>query len=142
MKGNGLDAQIKDIASTGGSGCMSGMGVSIGKAELLMMTVFTSGCIVDHITTFYGLSLPTIVEVNPVVLMLIGSGVWHVVEVLIIAAGIFSGLVASSSKSRILIAFSMISLAMVGLVRLYAGIHNIVLISNIASVLELSSTII
>ena len=117
---------------------MKWLDANIGKAELLTMMVFTTGCVVDHVTTFYGLFLPTIVEVNPVVLLLIGSGVWHIAEILIIASGTCSGLLVSGSKSKTVIRFSMMALATVGLVRLYAGFHNLVLVSNVVSMLELS----
>jgi len=112
---------------------------NIGKAELLAMILFTSGCIVDHITTQYGLSLPTVEEANPVVLFMIGAGVWNVVEILIILLGTTSGFILSGTKSRRMVTMSILALMVVGLVRLYAGVHNIVLISNIGSVLEVTS---
>lgn len=109
---------------------MREMDVNIRKAKLFMILVFSSGCLVDHITTIYGLSLPTIVELNPLVLLLINNGVWHLVEALIIVTGIYSGLTVFGLKSRTLITFSMVALVMVGLVRLYAGIHNLTLITQ------------
>lgn len=112
---------------------------NIGKAELLAMILFTSGCIVDHVTTYYGVSLPTVEEANPVVLFMIGAGVWHVVEILIILLGTTSGFILSSTRSRGMVTMSILALMVVGLVRLYAGIHNIVLISNVGSVLEVTS---
>ena len=112
---------------------------NIGKAELLAMILFTSGCIVDHITTYYGVSLPTVKETNPVVLFMIGAGVWHVVEILIILLGTTSGFILSGTKSRNLVTMLVFTLMTVGIVRLYAGVHNIVLISNIGPVLEMTS---
>jgi len=103
----------------------------IGKAKLLSMTVFTAGCIVDHVTTGYGLSLPSVYEINPVVLLLIGSGIWNLVEIMLIAAGNVSGFVISGLKSKIMITCSIKALLMVGIVRLYAGFHNMMIIFNI-----------
>jgi hypothetical protein len=113
----------------------------IGKAELLSMMVFTVGCIVDHVTTYYGLTLPTVEEINPVVLLMIGSGIWNLVEIVLIIAGNGSGLAVSGSKSKMMITFSMTSLLIVGIVRLYAGFHNMILIFNIVRALELSSAV-
>ena len=114
---------------------------NIGKAELLAMIVFTSGCIVDHITTYYGLSMPTIKEANPVVLLMIGAGIWNVVEILIIAMGTTSGFILSNTKSRRMVMISILTLIVVGLVRIYAGVHNIVLITNVERILEITSVI-
>lgn len=111
---------------------------NMGKAELLAMIVFTSGCIVDHITTYYGLSMPMVKEANPVVLLMIGAGVWNVVEILIIAMGTTSGFILSSTKSRRMVTMSILALMGVGLVRLYAGVHNIVLITNVGRILEMA----
>ena len=111
---------------------------NMGKAELLAMIVFTSGCIVDHITTYYGLSMPMVKEANPVVLLMIGAGVWNVVEILIIAMGTTSGFILSSTKSRRMVTMSILALMVVGLVRLYAGVHNIVLIINVGRILEMA----
>ena len=111
---------------------------NMGKAELLAMIVFTSGCIVDHITTYYGLSMPMVKEANPVVLLMIGAGVWNVVEILIIAMGTTSGFILSSTKSRRMVTMSILALMVVGLVRLYAGVHNIVLITNVGRILEMA----
>jgi hypothetical protein len=114
----------------------------IGKAELLSMMVFTVGCILDHVTTYYGLSLPTVEEINPVVLLMIGSGIWNLVEIGLIIAGNGSGLFVSGSKSKMMITFSMTSLLIVGIVRLYAGFHHMMIIFNVVRALELSSAVI
>ena len=106
----------------------------IGKAELLSMTVFTVGSILDHVTTFYGLSLTTIKEVNPVVLMLIGSGSWNLVEVILMILGNGSVFIASNSKSERMIVFSMTALLIAGTVRLLAGFHNMIVICSIACI--------
>jgi len=106
----------------------------ISKAELLSMTVFTVGCIMDHVTTYYGLSFPTIKEINPMVLILIGSGSWNLVGVALMLLGIGSGFIASNSKSEMTITFSMTMLLIVGTVRLLAGFHNMMVICSIACI--------
>ena len=106
----------------------------IGKTELLSMTVFTVGCIMDHVTTYYGLSFPAIKEINPMVLILIGSGSWNLVEVALMILGNGSGFIASNSKSEMTIAFSMTALLFVGVVRLLAGFHNMIVICSIACI--------
>lgn len=114
----------------------------IGKAELLSMMVFTVGCTVDHVTTYYGLTFPTIEELNPMVLLMIGSGFWNIIEISLISMGIGSGLVIAGSKSKIMIMFSMTALFLVGIIRLSVGFHNIILIYNIVDLIKLSSTVV
>ena len=106
----------------------------VGKAELLSMTVFTVGCVMDHVTTFYGIFIPAIKEVNPVVLMLIGSGSWNLVEVILMILGNGSGFFASNTKSEWMIVFSMTALLITGTVRLWAGFHNMIVICSIACI--------
>jgi hypothetical protein len=100
------------------------------KFTVVSMIVFASGCLLDHLTTGYGLSLPYISEMNPSVLFLIESGIWHVVEVLLISSGICSGYFTILSKSDGLIGASTIGLFSGGLFRLFAGLHNLNLIIN------------
>jgi len=114
---------------------------NVGRAELLAMMLFTTGCIVDHVTTYYGLSLPTIEEANPVVLFMIGSGIWNAVEILVIVMGNSSGVLLSGSKSRGILMMSIASLVAVGLVRLYAGVHNIALITSVGRLLDMTSMV-
>ncbi len=85
--------------------------------------------------------MPTIKEANPVVLLMIGTGIWNAVEILIIAMGTTSGFILSSTKSRWMVTMSIFALMVVGLVRLYAGVHNIVLITNVGRLLEITSVI-
>jgi len=120
---------------------MNVMRNQIGWAKLLTMIVFTVGCVLDHVSTFYGLTFPTIVELNPVVLLMIGSGVWNLFEVAVIVAGNGSGFIASCSESRIMTLFSSAALLIVGAIRLVAGFHNVVLVLGIARALELSSVL-
>ena len=95
------------------------------------MMFFTAGCIVDHVTTYYGLTLPNVEELNPLVLMMIGSGSWNLVEVSILIIGNVYGFFVSGSKSEIMVAFSMTLLLLVGIVRLFAGFHNMMVIFNV-----------
>ena len=110
---------------------VGGVEMNIGKAELLSMMLFASGCIFDHLTTAYGLTLPTVTEMNKIVLPLIGYGVWHIIEILIIVAGTCSGFIAVRLKSNLTRNLSMIALTMVGLIRLYAGTQNLTIIFKI-----------
>jgi len=109
---------------------MNILGYRSGKAKLLSMTFFTVGCIVDHVTTLYGLSLPNVMETNPVVILLIGSGIWNLIDFIFVAAVNGSGLVIFGSKSKILIAFSITILLMSGIIRLCAGVNNMMVIFN------------
>ena len=95
------------------------------------MMVFTAGCIVDHGTTYYGLTLPTVEELNPLVLLMIGSGSWNLVEVSILIIGNVYGFFVSGSKSEITAVFSMTLLLLVGIMRLFAGFHNMMVIFNV-----------
>ncbi len=118
---------------------MSLLNGNIGKVELLAMMIFTTGCIVDHITTSYGLLVPTIEEANPVVLFMIGAGIWNAVDILILMIGNGLGFILSGAKSRGIMTMLIVTLMAAGLVRLIAGVHNIMLISNIVSVLGTTS---
>ena len=110
---------------------MSKYDYQTGKMALFAMMVFTAGCIVDHVTTYYGLTLPTVKELNPLVLMMIGSGSWNLVEVSILIIGNVYGYFVSGSKSEIMAVFSMTLLLLVGTVRLSAGFHNLMVIFNV-----------
>jgi len=103
----------------------------VGKRALFTMMVFTAGSIVDHVTTYYGLTLPNVIELNQVVLMMIGSGVWNLVEVSLLIIGNINGFFVSDSKSEIMAVFSMTLLLLVGIVRLFAGFHNMMVIFNV-----------
>jgi len=75
-------------------------------------------------------------------LLLIGSGIWNLVEIILIAAGNVSGLVISGSKSKIMTTCSITALLTAGIVRLSAGFHNMVIIFNVVRALEASSSVI
>ena len=95
------------------------------------MMVFTAGCIVDHGTTYYGLTLPNVEELNQLVVMMIGSGIWNLVDFSILIIGNVYGFFVSGSKSEIMAVFSMTLLLVVGIVRLFAGFHNMMVIFNV-----------
>lgn len=97
------------------------------------LAIFSLGCVCDHLTTAYGLTLPNVTELNMNVLILLGYGVWHLVEFLVIAAGIGSGFLAVRSKSGVIPRLSMMILFSGGLIRFYAGLHNLIIIINILS---------
>ena len=103
----------------------------VGKRALFAMMVFTAGCIVDHVTTYYGLTLPNVVELNPLVLLMIGSSAWNLIEVSILIIGNVCGFFVSGSKSKIMGVFSITLLLLVGIVRLSAGFHNMIVIFNV-----------
>ena len=98
------------------------------KVILLVMGFFLVSCLFDHVTTFYGLMLPTIVEGNPVVLRLIEAGVWHRCEAFIIVSGLLYGFLAVASKSISTVNFSTKALMIAGFIRFFAGFQNLTLI--------------
>ncbi len=105
--------------------------MDIRKRELAIITLFVLGCIVDHITTYYGLKLPSIVESNPLVIQMIDAGIWNLFEIVLILTGVGSAFVILRDNSKELMSFSMVGLGSVGIIRMYAGLLNIILISNI-----------
>ena len=107
--------------------------MEIRKRELAIITLFVLGCIVDHITTYYGLKLPSIIESNPLVIQMIGAGIWNPFEIALIVTGVGSAFVILLDNSRELVSLSMAALGSVGIIRMYAGVINIILISNIIS---------
>ncbi|MBC8223504.1 hypothetical protein H8E65_02875 [Candidatus Bathyarchaeota archaeon] len=107
--------------------------MDIRKRELAIITLFVLGCIVDHITTYYGLKLPSIIESNPLVIELINAGIWNLFELAIIITGAGSAFVILLDSSKELVLLSMAALGSVGIIRMYAGLLNIILISNIIS---------
>ena len=88
----------------------------------------------DHVTTSYGLTLPNVTELNQLVLMMILSGSWNLVEVSLLIIGNVCGFFVSGSKSEIMGVFSMTLLLLVGFVRLFAGFHNMIVIFNVINI--------
>ncbi len=107
--------------------------MDIRKRELTIITLFVLGSIVDHITTYYGLKLPSIVESNPLVIQMIRAGIWNIFEFALIITGAASAFVILRDNSKELVSLSMAALGSVGIIRMYAGLLNIILISNIIS---------
>ena len=107
--------------------------MDIKKKDLMIITLFVLGCIVDHTTTLYGLQLPNIIESNPLVLRMITAGIWNVIEVAIILLGTASAFAILRDNSKELETLSMATLGSVGVVRMYAGYLNITLILSIIS---------
>ena len=103
---------------------------NINRTELSMMVIFTMGCILDHLTTYYGLKFPMITELNPVVVQLIAMGIWHIVELAIILMGNISGYFASTNQPDFMKHIGIVALSLAGIFRLYAGMHNIFLIAE------------
>ena len=99
--------------------------------ELAAMVIFVVGCICDHLTTAYGLMLPNIHELNMNVLFLMGHGLWHIAEILIIMAGVGSGYLALKSESNLVVNLSTFMLMSGGLFRFYASIQNLTIILNV-----------
>jgi len=71
-------------------------------------------------------------ELNVNVLLLMGYGVWHFVEFIVIAAGIGSGFLAAG-KSGAIPRLSMMALLSGGLIRFFAGLHNLTIILSTLS---------
>lgn len=103
---------------------------NIDRSELSMMVIFTMGCILDHLTTYYGLKFPMIIESNPIVVQLIALGIWHTCELAIILLGNISGYFASTNQPDYLKHIGIMALTLTGIFRLYAGVHNIFLIAE------------
>lgn len=105
--------------------------VNFGKYNVLGVLIFSVGCLLDHITTAYGLTIPGIVETNPFVLRMINYGVWHFFEFLILISGIFFGFNLASLKSGASKFFFIFALNAVGLCRFLAGLNNLEIIFRI-----------
>jgi len=104
--------------------------MEIRKRELTIITLFVLGCIVDHITTLYGLKLPSIVELNPFVTQMIRAGIWDLFEIALIISGAGSAFVIVLDSSKQLVSLLMAALGSVGIIRMYVGLLNIILITN------------
>lgn len=115
---------------------MSLLKSNIGITGLFAMMIFTSGCVLDHVTTYYGLSLPTIEEANQFVLFMIGADIWAIVELLLLVVGNSLVIVKFGSDSKG-ITIMAVTLTAVGFIRLFVGVHNILLITNVLRLLEI-----
>ena len=100
------------------------------KLGFAAIAIFTLGCVCDHFTTAYGLTLPNIMELNENVLFLMGYGVWHIFEFLVMVVGIGSGIIIIKLKSCAITKLSTIALVSGGLIRFGAGLQNLTVIIN------------
>ena len=100
------------------------------RLALIAMAIFSLGCVCDHLTTAYGLTLPNITELNNSVVLLNEYGVWHVIELLVIATGLCSGLFIIRLKPCAITKLSTIALMSGGFIRFSAGLQNLTTILN------------
>jgi len=100
------------------------------KTAFIVVFFFASACVFDHLTTIYGMGMPSLTEKNPAVLFLVGCGLWHLAEMLLIAVGAFAGLFMVRFKSSEATMLSMKTFTAAGLVRLCVGLQNLVVIAN------------
>lgn len=103
------------------------------RLEFTAMAIFLLGCLCDHLTTAYGLTLQGMTELNSNVLLLVRYDVWHFFELLVIATGIGLGFLAVRSKLGEITKLSMMVLLSGGIIRFYAGLHNLTIILNTLS---------
>lgn len=101
------------------------------RFEVVAIAIFTFGCLLDHVTTAYGLTLPNVAELNVNVLLLSECDIWHIVEILIIAAGIVSGVLLFRGDLSFRQRSPVTALLIVGFIRFVAGVHNITVILNV-----------
>jgi hypothetical protein len=93
------------------------------------LIVFTLGCVLDHLTTAYGVTLFSVVESNPMVVMLMEFGIWHGFELMVISVGVLQIFVTYFIKSNIFFYyFSNCMMMFAGFVRYYAALHNMTVI--------------
>jgi len=95
------------------------------RIVLIAMAIFSLGCICDHLTTAYGLTLPNIMELNMNVILLKENGVWHVIELLVIATGLCSGIFIIRLKPCAITKLSTIALLSGGFIRFGVGLQNL-----------------
>lgn len=100
----------------------------IQKTNFGAMAIFVSGCLLDHFTTAYGISIPGLTESNSFVLMLMNYGLWHLAEIVVIVFGIGASLMSTRNDKAILTTFSTLMLISGGLLRLAVGFQNLSLI--------------
>lgn len=103
------------------------------RLKICIVAFFAMGCLFDHLTTSYGLSSSTFVETNPIVAALVEQGIWHVIEILTITAGVCYGLHSLCSTKGGAAALSLRVLTFAGLIRFFAGFQNLSAILQIMS---------
>jgi len=100
------------------------------RKDLLSASIFVSGCIFDHVTTAYGVSIPGLTESNSFVLILMGYGLWHFAEFFIIFFGLIAVLMAKKFDKSGIVTFSAVMLSFSGILRLLFGFQNLTIILN------------
>ncbi|EMR74246.1 hypothetical protein MCGE09_00637 [Thaumarchaeota archaeon SCGC AB-539-E09] len=96
---------------------------------ILTMIIFTLSCVLDHLTTAYGVTLFSVVESNPMVIMLMDFGIWHEFELMVISVGILQIFVTYFIRSNVFFYYFSNSLMIfAGLVRYYSALHNVTVI--------------
>lgn len=98
------------------------------KVVLFAVLFFTLGCVFDHLTTAYGVNLPSIVETNSMVKLLMEHGVWHCVEICVMVTAICYGLFIIRTGLRATLGIYLTLMMTTGSFRLYAGILNLTII--------------
>ncbi len=101
------------------------------RLKICIVAFFAMGCLFDHLTTSYGLSLSTFVETNPIVTSLVEQGIWNVIEILTITAGVCYGLYSLCSTKGGAAALSLRVLTFAGLIRFFAGFQNLSVILQV-----------
>lgn len=101
------------------------------RLKICIVAFFAMGCLFDHLTTSYGLSLSTFVETNPIVTSLMEQGIWHVIEILTITVGVCYGLYSLCSTKGGAAALSLRVLTFAGLIRFFAGFQNLSVILQV-----------
>ncbi len=101
------------------------------RLKICIVAFFAMGCLFDHLTTSYGLTLSTFVETNPIVTSLVEQGIWHVIEILTITAGVCYGLYSLCSTKGGAAALSLRVLTFAGLIRFFAGFQNLSVILQV-----------
>jgi hypothetical protein len=95
------------------------------RLTLCVVAFFAVGCLLDHVTTSYGLGSPAFTETNPLVNALLEQGTWHAIEIFIITIGVGLGLRSLSSMSGESSSLYLGMLTFAGLIRLFAGFQNL-----------------
>ena len=100
------------------------------KSAQFIIFFFLIGCFFDHITTAYGINIPSLAEKNPAVLFMMEYDIWHEAEILMTAATAFGALLVSRLRTSLATKLSTKSLAAIGLIRFIAGFQNLIVIAN------------
>jgi hypothetical protein len=100
------------------------------NSALFIIVFFLLGCFFDHVTTAYGINIPSLAERNPAVLFMMEYGIWHEAEILMTTVIAFCGLLVVRLRTSSTTNLSTKSLAAVGLIRFLAGFQNLIVIAN------------